>query len=238
MILGARRLDKLQELAKRLQANAPEPSNTITITSLDVCSNDSISALSVLAEKHSGVLAEKHSGNLDRFILVNNAGLACGTDPVETGQDKDWSTMIDTNVAGLLKVTRAFIPLLKRAEVGHIINIGSIAGHQSYGGGAVYAGTKHMVRAITGALRFELLESSIRVSSVDPGLVETEFSNVRLKDDQKAKKVYEGMKPLVATDVAECVLFAATRPPHVNIDELIVMPKDQAHVLKVHRQSK
>ena len=230
LALGARRFDRLQDLAAKLQGSSSGSSDTVTLGSLDVCSKDSIESFKALVEQH-------HSG-LDRIVLVNNAGLACGTDTVETGKDDDWSTMIETNVAGLLRTTRAFIPLLKSVSVGHIINIGSIAGHQTYPGGAVYAGTKHMVRAITGALRFELLETSIRVSSIDPGLVETEFSKVRLKDEQKAKKVYEGMQPLEARDIAECVVFAASRPPHVNIDQIMVMPKDQAHVLKVHRQTK
>jgi len=144
--------------------------------------------------------------------------------------------MLDTNVYGLLRLTRRLLPEMIKANRGHIVNMGSVAGFHTYANGSVYAGTKHAVKAITGALRLELSGTALRVSEIDPGMVETEFSEVRLKDAERAKAVYQGMIPLTGDDVAECVTFAVTRPAHVNLDHIIIMPQAQAAVYKVHRE--
>jgi NADP-dependent 3-hydroxy acid dehydrogenase YdfG len=173
-------------------------------------------------------------GGID--VLVNDAGQARGLRPVEEGDETEWRDMVETNIMGLLWVTRATIPIMKAQGRGHIINLGSVAGHESYAGGSVYAGTKFAVRAIATALRHELLGTKIRISSVDPGLVETEFSLVRFDGDaERAKNVYRGMQPLTGADVAECIVFAASRPDHVNVDEIIVKPTAQAGSTAVHR---
>lgn len=169
-------------------------------------------------------------------VLVNNAGLALGLEPTASADPEDWDRMIDTNIRGLLGVTRAVLPHMLAAKHGHVIQIGSIAGHQVYEGGGVYCATKAAVHSISKALRLELCGSGVRLTIVDPGMVETEFSEVRFKGEiKRAAKVYAGMRPLTARDVAECVAFAVDRPPHVNIDQMIVMPTDQASVGKVHR---
>jgi serine 3-dehydrogenase len=169
--------------------------------------------------------------------LFNNAGLALGVDHVAKGVISDWQVMLDTNVTGLLRVTRAFLPKMIEANHGHVINMGSIASHVVYEGGSVYCATKHAVRAITKTLRLELNGTPIRVSLIDPGMVETDFSLVRFKDDaERAKNVYKGVTPLTARDIAECVWFTAARPPHVNIEEIVVMPVDQAAPHKVNRK--
>jgi len=222
LALGARRLDRLESMVSSLRAlGAPD----VVVWDLDVQTIPSIEQFAL------GVY--QHFGTID--VLINNAGLAAGLDPVITGKDADWEAMYETNVLGLLRVTRAFLPTMIQHNHGHVVNIGSIAGFQTYANGAAYAGSKHAVRAISGALRLELSGTAIRVSEVDPGMVETEFSLVRLQDEAKAKAVYQGMKPLTATDIADCVFFAATRPAHVNVDHIIVMPTAQAAVNKVHR---
>jgi len=169
-------------------------------------------------------------------ILINNAGLAVGKDPVDSGDFDDWDRMIDTNVKGLLTMTRLITPGMKRLNSGHIINVGSIAGHEAYPGGVVYCATKHAVDAITKSTKKDLHGTIIRVSSVSPGLVETEFSNVRFKgDDASADKVYEGIEPLTAKDIAEIILFTANRPAHVNIMDTVVFPVHQSSSTMVHR---
>ena len=168
-------------------------------------------------------------------ILLNNAGLALGRDPVEKVTEEDLLGMVETNVIGLVRVTRAFLPRMIAARRGHIINLGSYAARGVYEGGAVYAASKHSVRVISETLRLELSGTNIRVTEIDPGLAETEFSNVRLGDDQKAKAVYQGMTPLSADDVADAIVWAATRPAHVNISELVLTPTAQASLTKVHR---
>lgn len=169
-------------------------------------------------------------------ILVNNAGLSQGLDPVYEAKIEDWETMIDTNVKGLLYMTRLVSPGMKERSRGHIINIGSTAGHESYPGGSVYCGTKHAVKAITEATKKDLHGTNVRVSMVSPGLVETEFSKVRFKgDEEKAGKVYRGMQSLKAGDIAEIVHFVANSPPHVNIMDTIVIPVDQSSSTMVHR---
>jgi NADP-dependent 3-hydroxy acid dehydrogenase YdfG len=171
-------------------------------------------------------------------VLVNNAGGALGLTSVELSDDEEWKTMWETNVQGLMYMTRACIPLLRKARYGHIVNLGSIAGFETYRGGAGYTAVKHAVRAISRTLRLELNGEPIRVTEIAPGMVETEFSLVRFHGDrQAAKNVYAGLKPLVAADVAECVLFAVTRPPHVDIDEIVVRPVAQATSFQVARKT-
>lgn len=172
-------------------------------------------------------------------ILVNNAGLAAGFEKLYEGNSEDWNRMLDTNVKGLLYLTRAVVPGMVDRGSGDIVNIGSIAGHEAYPNGAVYCATKHAVDAITRSLRMDLVDTPLRVSTVDPGLVETEFSVVRFHgDEQKAKSVYQGMRPLTGEDIAELVAFIVARPAHVQIAEMIVFPTDQAAATMVHRKSK
>jgi NADP-dependent 3-hydroxy acid dehydrogenase YdfG len=169
-------------------------------------------------------------------ILVNNAGLAKGVDAVYDASFDDWDTMVDTNIKGLLTMTRLITPAMKQRNSGHVINIGSIAGHEAYPGGSVYCATKHAVKAITEATKKDLHGTAVRVSMVSPGLVETEFSNVRFKgDEERAEKVYEGYKALTAVDIAEIVHFIANRPSHVNIMDTIVFPVAQSSASMVHK---
>src|SRR5205085_4807628 len=177
----------------------------------------------------------KRFGRID--VLVNNAGGALGLNPIAEAVDDEWVGMWKTNVLGLMWMTRACLPLLRKAKHGHIVNIGSIAGFETYKGGAGYTAVKHAVRAITKTLRLELNGEPIRVTEIAPGLVETEFSMVRFHGDRKtAKAVYEGIKPLTAEDIADCIVFAVTRPAHVDIDEIVVRPVAQATVWQVARK--
>jgi NADP-dependent 3-hydroxy acid dehydrogenase YdfG len=177
---------------------------------------------------------EKRYRRID--VLVNNAGGALGLTPIAEAKDDEWITMWQTNVLGLMYVTRACLPLLRKARHGHIVNLGSIAGFETYKGGAGYTAVKHAVRAISRTLRLELNGEPIRVTEVAPGLVETEFSVVRFHGDRKAAKaVYAGIKPLTAEDVADCIVFAVTRPPHVDIDEIVIRPVAQATSYQVAR---
>ncbi len=170
-------------------------------------------------------------------IVINNAGLSLALDPIQAGDPADWDQMIDTNVKGLLYVTRTVLPGMVERGSGHIVNVGSIAGHQVYGGGAVYCATKFAVRAISDALRYDLLGKGVRVSNVEPGLAETEFSEVRFKGDRtRAGTVYDGMTPLRAEDVADAVVWCLTRPPHVNVQSVLLLPTDQASAYAVHRR--
>ncbi|MDY6784764.1 MAG: SDR family oxidoreductase [Cyanobacteriota bacterium] len=170
-------------------------------------------------------------------ILINNAGLSRGLDKVYEADFQDWEEMIDTNIKGLLYVTRQIVPGMVERSKGHIINIGSTAGHQTYPGGNVYCGSKAAVKSITEGLKQDLLGTPVRVSSVDPGLVETNFSNVRFHGDtERASKVYQGLTPLTPEDVADVILFCATRPAHVNLMDIVVMPVDQAPLMLFNRQ--
>jgi NADP-dependent 3-hydroxy acid dehydrogenase YdfG len=170
-------------------------------------------------------------------VLVNNAGGAHGADPVEQASDADWEAMFQTNVLGLLRVTRALLPRLRRSAVGIIINVGSVAGREAYEGGAAYCAAKAGVLQITRALRLELCGSGLRVATVDPGLAETEFSLVRFKGDAaRAARVYAGVEPLRAEDVAEAIAWVASRPAHVCVDEMVIKCTDQAAIHKVHRR--
>lgn len=169
-------------------------------------------------------------------VLINNAGLAVGMDTLDSGEIDDWERMIDTNVKGLLYITRTVTPWMKKRKSGQIINISSLAGKESYPMGAVYCGTKHAVQAISHAMRIELLPFGIRVSTVAPGMVDTEFSKVRFKgDEERAKSVYKGFTPLSPVDVAETILFLIMRPAHVNIDDLLIMPTAQGSARDVFR---
>lgn len=174
--------------------------------------------------------------NID--ILVNNAGLARGLAKFHEGKVEDWEEMIDTNVKGLMYVTRTVLPGMVERNRGHVINIGSIAGHQTYPMGNMYCASKFAVTGLSRSLKMDLLGTAVRVTSVDPGLVETEFSQVRFHGDrERGAKTYIGMNPLKPEDIAEIVLFCATRPAHVNIGELLVTPTDQATVSMVHRRT-
>jgi 3-hydroxy acid dehydrogenase / malonic semialdehyde reductase len=173
--------------------------------------------------------------NID--VLVNNAGLAAGLDPIQTGQINDWEKMIDTNIKGLLYVTKAVIPNMIERNSGHIVNISSIAGKEVYAKGNVYCATKHAVDALNKGMRIDLLPHHIKVTCIAPGNVETEFSQVRFKGNRaRADKVYEGYTPLFGEDIAEAVLFAVTRPPHVNINDMLIMPSAQANVNHLNKE--
>ncbi len=170
-------------------------------------------------------------------VLVNNAGLSRGQDPLHNGRVDDWEEMLDTNVKGLLYVSRAVLPGMVKRRRGHVVNLGSVAGHEVYPGGNVYCASKHAVDALTRGMLMDLVDTPVRVSTVDPGLVETEFSVVRFHGDrERAKAPYQGMKPLKGQDVAEAILFCVTRPPHVNVNQLRIMPTAQASATMVHRR--
>jgi 3-hydroxy acid dehydrogenase/malonic semialdehyde reductase len=170
-------------------------------------------------------------------VLVNNAGLAAGLSHIHEGVVDDWEQMIDTNLKGLLYITRLISPGMVKRGQGHIVNIGSVAGKESYEYGNVYNATKFAVDGLTQAMRIDLVEHGVKVSAVNPGAAETEFSLVRFKGDQnEADKVYEGFTPLYAEDIAEAILFVVTRPPHVNIDDLLIMPASQARSRKIIRK--
>lgn len=179
--------------------------------------------------------ARSKTSRLD--VLINNAGGALGLDTVAEGKDEDWETMLQTNVLGVLRTTRAALPLMINNPGGSIINIGSFAAYTVYEGGAAYCAAKAGELQITRTLRLELNGTGLRVSSIDPGLAETEFSLVRFKGDEaKARKPYEGTQPLVADDIAEILVWVASRPPHVNIDQMLIKPVDQAAIHKVYRR--
>jgi NADP-dependent 3-hydroxy acid dehydrogenase YdfG len=217
IVAGARRVELLQRVA----------GEEGLALRLDVTDEDSVNDF----VKQIG----RRFGRID--VLVNNAGGALGLNPVAEAKDDEWIGMWQTNVLGLMWMTRACLPLLRKAKHGHIVNIGSIAGFETYKGGAGYTAAKHAVRAITRTLRLELNGQPIRVTEIAPGLVETEFSVVRFHGDHKAAKaVYEGIKPLTAQDVADCVVFAVTRPAHVDIDEIVVRPVAQANAVTVARK--
>jgi NADP-dependent 3-hydroxy acid dehydrogenase YdfG len=172
-------------------------------------------------------------------VLVNNAGLAAGLNPIQEGELDDWEQMIDTNIKGLLYITREVCPIMIANGHGHIINISSISGRDVYEKGNVYCATKFAVEGLTQGMRIDLLKHNIKVTAIAPGMVNTEFSQVRFKGDkQKADSFYEGFTPLLAEDVAEAILFAVTRPAHVNINEMLIMPTDQANGYIVNREKK
>jgi hypothetical protein len=174
-------------------------------------------------------------GNI--HVVIPNAGLAKGTDRLDAVQEADWKVMIDTNVEGVLRTIRACLPRIREAGWGHVVFMGSIAGSGVYEGGGIYCGTKHMLTALSRTLRMELLGEPIRVTRIDPGMVETNFSVTRLGSRDAADAVYRGVEPLTADDIAECVRWVLALPDHVNIDEIVVKPRDQAAFHRVNRRS-
>ena len=215
LVLGARRLDRLQEVAAPLGAHARE---------LDVTDRTSVDAFAAAVPRVD--------------VLVANAGKALGTDRIAEARDALWQEMYATNVLGVLFTLQAFLPKLEASGDGVIVVVGSIAGFETYAGGAGYTASKHGVRALVRTLRLELLGKPVRVTEVSPGLVATEFSQVRFAGDvERAQKVYEGMEPLNADDVAECIRWVCCLPPRVDIDEIVVRPRDQATATQVHRRA-
>ena len=225
LILAARRLDRLDVAADRLNA---EFGTDVLTASLDVRDRLAVDAWVEGLDASWAAID----------VLVNNAGLARGLSTVYEGDINDWEEMFDTNVTGLLWVTRAVLRGMVARGSGHVVNIGSIAGHETYPGGNVYCASKHAVTAIGRALNIDVLGTGVRVSSVDPGLVDTEFSVVRFHGNQeRADSVYDGLEPLHGRDVADAVFFCATRPPHANVREMILMPSAQAAAVHVHRKT-
>lgn len=224
-LLCARREEKLQEVVKEIQQVAPN--TEIHTFLLDVRDKEAVNkAIENLPEEWK---------NID--ILINNAGLSQGLDAIQDADTDDWDRMIDTNVKGFLYVSKAVIPLLKQSQNAHIINLGSIAGKEVYPNGNVYCATKHAVDALNKAMRIDLLPFGIKVTGINPGMVETEFSEVRFKGDKdRAKAVYNGLTPLSGTDIAETISFVLSRPAHVNINDLLIMPTAQANGTIVNRK--
>jgi NADP-dependent 3-hydroxy acid dehydrogenase YdfG len=213
VVAAARRLERLEELAKEIGGRAMR---------LDVTDPNSVAELAETLPELS--------------VLVNNAGGALGVEPVAQADEEKWRSMYETNVMGVMRVTKALLPALERGGGGHIVVLGSVAGVEVYPGGGGYTAAKHAAHAVTQTLRLELLGKPIRVTEVAPGLVETEFSLVRFGGDQaKADEVYAGTTPLTAEDVADAIAYVVTRPPHVDIDYLAIKPTDQATARDVHR---
>ncbi len=231
LLLGARRVPLLEQVAAQARANGAP---AVHVHALDVTQTDSVTQFMRWAGEFLQS-PENPAGRLQ--VLVNNAGGALGLDTVAQGQDQDWEIMMQTNVLGLLRMTRAALPWLAHHAGATILNIGSYAGHTAYEGGAAYCAAKAGELQITRSLRLELLGTGIRVTTIDPGLAETEFSVVRFHGDQaRADKVYAGMTPLSAEDIAETLVWVAGRPAHVNIDELLIKPVDQASMTKINRR--
>ncbi len=220
LILTARRFEKLEELKKELEIF----NVTVDIYELDVKERDSVNKLI-------------ESLNKTPFILINNAGLASGLNKIQDGDFEDWDAMIDTNLKGLLNVSRFMIPKMIKENKGHIINIGSIAGHQVYQNGNVYNATKFAVNALNQAMNLDLNGTNIRVTSIDPGAVETEFSIVRFHGDvNKANNVYKGFTPLKPEDIANIIYFVTTLDEHINIQNILVTPTAQRNVTTIHKE--
>jgi NADP-dependent 3-hydroxy acid dehydrogenase YdfG len=218
VVLGARRVDVLAEVAAEIGEGA-------TVHQLDVTDQDSVDGFCAAVGPRC-------------LLLVNNAGGALGMETIADADDVKWQSMFETNVMGLMRMTRALLPRLIESGDGHVINVGSVAAFEPYAGGAGYNAAKHAARAVNDVLRIELVGQPVQVSEVDPGMVETEFSLVRFDGDQaRADAVYRGMTPLTADDVAEVIEFVATRPSHVDIDQVVIRPRDQARVWLVHRHN-
>lgn len=224
LILTGRREERLKDLKDQLVNTYSVDCLTIT---LDVRNRQEV-------EKKLGGL----KGNWKEIdVLINNAGLAMGLSSIENGNIDHWDTMVDTNIKGLLYVTRTVVPMMIERKGGHIVNVGSIAGKEVYANGNVYCATKHAVDALNRSMRLDLSKYPIKVSAIHPGAVETEFSIVRFEGDkEKARTVYEGFENLVANDVAEAVWFMLNRPPHVNINEMTIMPTAQPMAGVIHRK--
>jgi len=224
LILVARRKERLDELADELKR---EHKTATHVVELDVRDHGAVErAIAALPSEWREI-----------DILVNNAGLSRGLDKLWQGKLEDWEEMIDTNVKGLLYMTRQVLPGMVERNRGHVVNLGSTAGHQVYPGGNVYCATKFAERALSDSMKADLLGTAVRVTSVDPGMVETEFSEVRFRGDrEKAATVYKGLAPLKPEDVADAVLWAVTRPAHVNVGTIVMTPTDQASSLLIHRR--
>jgi NADP-dependent 3-hydroxy acid dehydrogenase YdfG len=215
VVVGARRVDRLREVAEPIGA---------TVLALDVTDASSV-------ESFAEQVPEAR-------VLVDNAGGALGREPIAQADLDAWLRMYETNVLGTARVTKAFLPKLEASGDGHVVVVGSIAGFETYAGGGGYTAAKHAERAFARTLRVELLGKPVRVTEIDPGLVETEFSLVRFEGDQaRARAVYAGLTPLEADDVAQCIAFAVTRPSHVNVDQIVVKPRDQATATAIHRRA-
>jgi len=223
VVVAARRRERVEALARELEG---EHGVRALAVALDVRDRSAVeAALAPLPEPFTAV-----------DILVNNAGLGRGMDKLYQGDPSEWDEMVDTNVKGLLYVTRCLVPGMVARGHGHVVNLGSVAGREVYPGGNVYCATKFAVRALTGALKMDLLGTPVRVTTVDPGMVETEFSMVRFRGDrERAAKVYENLEALRPEDVADAVLWAVTRPPRVDVTEIVVMPTAQSSALLNHR---
>lgn len=225
LVLWARRRERLAGLAEEIQR---EQGTAVHVMSVDVRDRAAVNA-AVAALVEADAVPD---------ILVNNAGLASGFDRFQESDPEDWDRMVDTNIKGLLAVSRAILPLMIERGRGHVINIGSTAGHMQYPRGNVYAATKFAVRALTQGMNLDVAGTPLRISAVDPGFVETEFSVVRFHGDaEKAGKVYEGFQPLSGDDVADAVVYVAAAPPHVNIHDLVIMPTAQRNAYVVDRQN-
>lgn len=223
LILTARRQDRLKALTESLQ----ETYGTECLTrTLDVRDKSAVQDC-----------IDKLPSNWQAIdILINNAGLAMGFEPLQSGLLENWETMIDTNIKGFLYVSRAILPGMVKRNSGHVVNIGSIAGQDCYPNGNVYAATKHSVRALTKSMRLDLFKTKLRVTEIAPGAVETEFSIVRFEDEKKAQDFYKDFTPLIAQDIADAVHYCLTRPPHVDIAEMTIMPTDQAACMMINRE--
>ncbi|MCR8558234.1 SDR family oxidoreductase [Mucilaginibacter sp. BJC16-A38] len=223
LILTGRRVDRLEKLAKKLNTKY---NVEVAVSQFDVRNREEVTEnLEALPAKWKKV-----------NVLINNAGLSQGLDPIQNGNLDDWDTMIDTNVKGLLYVSKIVANWMISNKAGHIINIGSIAGKEVYPNGNVYCASKHAVDALNKGMRLDLVSHGIKVSAIHPGAVETEFSEVRFKGDkERAKKVYDGFDPLVADDIAETIWFVVSRPAHVNINDMVVMPTAQANAVTIFR---
>ena len=225
VIITGRRKERLEALQTKLIKKYQSP---VLALSFDVRHYDEVTR----------VLGELPKDWQDIDVLVNNAGLAVGTDTIDEGELEDWNRMIDTNIKGLLHVSKAILPEMKKKKSGHVINIASVAGKEVYLKGNVYCATKHAVDALSKAMRIDLLPYHIKVTNIAPGMVETEFSVVRYKgDQQKADEVYREMKPLTGKDIAETIWFAINRPAHVNINDILIMPTSQANTSHLLREN-
>ncbi|HEY8483172.1 MAG TPA: SDR family NAD(P)-dependent oxidoreductase [Longimicrobiales bacterium] len=224
LILWARRVERLEQLAAELERSCGVSAR---FARLDVRDREAVNRAAE-ALIREGLVPD---------VLINNAGLAAGLDKLHEGDPDDWDRMIDTNIKGLLNVTRAILPAMVERGRGHIVNIGSVAGHLVYPKGNVYNATKFAVRALTEGMSLDLVGTPIRVSSIDPGMVETEFSLVRFHGDaEKAAEVYRGLQPLTADDVADAVAYVVNLPEHVNVLNLVMYPTAQRNVYVVHRE--
>lgn len=223
LIITGRRKDRLEAFSKQLK-----DSYKIDVLSL----NFDVRNLKEVQEAVKSIPENWKKIN----VLVNNAGLAVGLNSIQEGVTDDWDRMIDTNIKGLLYMTRTLVPLMTANGFGHIVNLGSIAGKEVYANGNVYCATKHAVDALSKSMRIDLLPHHIKVTAIHPGMVETEFSIVRFKgDEEKAKNVYKGVQPLTPDDIAETIYWTASRPSHVNINDVIIMPTVQASATTVLR---